>query len=397
MSNISKDLNADKILVERNNDKELIDRVNYQAKYIPSIDDFIKKIINKTVIPIQLEIQPGREKGKKLCWMSCPYCYGGSADNTGTRLDIDKYLSILEETVKGPHGKIKKIIVAGYATDPLNYEHITSLVKKIIDNNQIIGIHTKLLKIPLNLDKTLLEGNLQKGSYLTISLDAGFSESYNKTHGILSSKDILSQIIENIKIIKSLKIKNLNIGATYLVTKANNSREEIENSIKICNEIGIETLRFSMPQIPRGYSLIEEENIIIQEKTEEIDRISNIVKKAKSKNCTVTAVDPDKVYKIDKKRYLPCFARFVHPAIGFDGQLYHCSESSSPNFSSMSLGNLQEKKFWECYYDYDLNKIKDAFLEMEKNECMCDRKLFIVNKNITESDIFSLLRKHLSI
>jgi MoaA/NifB/PqqE/SkfB family radical SAM enzyme len=397
MTNISKDLNADQVLVEKNNDQELVNRVNYQAKYIENIDVFIKKIIDKTVVPIQLEIQPGRESGKKLCWMSCPYCYGGSADNTGTRLEIEKYLSVLDETVRGPHGNINKIIVAGYATDPLHYEHISQLIKKIISNKQIMGIHTKLLKIPKNLDNIIKEGDLKKGSYLTISLDAGFPESYNKTHGLQGSKNILSQIIENIKIMKSLKKDNLNIGATYLVTSVNNSDEEIRESIKICNEIGVQTLRFSMPQTPRGYMLTEGEDIIIKEKTKEIERIANIVSDTKSQDCVVTAVDPDKDFKIDKTRYLPCFARFVHPAVGFDGQLYHCSESSSPNFSSMSLGNLKEGGFWKSYYNYDLEKIKDAFSEMEKNACMCDRKLFIVNKNITESNSFNLLKNHLKI
>jgi MoaA/NifB/PqqE/SkfB family radical SAM enzyme len=395
MSNISKDLNADQVLAEKNNDQALINRVNYQAKYIENIDEFIKKIINKTVIPIQLEIQPGRESGKKLCWMSCPYCYGGSADNTGTRLSIEKYLSVLDETVNGPHGKINKIIVAGYATDPLHYEYASELIRKIINNQQIVGIHTKLLKIPKDLKNVLKEGLLKKESYLTISLDAGYPESYNKTHGLPGTKNVLSKIIENIKTIKSLKINNLNIGVTYLVTSANNSNEEIKESIKICNEIGVETLRFSMPQTPRGYNLTDEEDIIIKEKTKEIERISNIVSETKSENCVVTAVDPDKEYKIDKNRFLPCFARFVHPAIGFDGQLYHCSESSSPNFSSMSLGNLQNKGFWDSYYNYDLDKIKEAFSEMEKNACMCDRKLFIVNKNISKSENFNLLKNYL--
>lgn len=387
-------MNQTELIIKK---KSLVDRVNYQAKYIEDIDDYIKKIINKTVIPIQLEIQPGRESGKKLCWMSCPYCYGGSADNTGTRLDINRYLSILDETKKGPHGFIKKIILAGYATDPLNYEHISLLVKKAVENKQIVGIHTKLLKIPNGLDRILSDNPLEPGSYLTISLDAGFPESYNKTHGIISKKNLLSQIIENIKLIKSLKIKNLNIGCTYLITTANNSNEEIRESIKICNEAGVETLRFSMPQVPRGYNLSNEEDIIIKEKTDEINRISKIVFDTESKKCVVSAVDPDKDYKINKKRYLPCFARFVHPAIGFDGKLYHCSESSSPNFSSMSLGNLQDRSFWDCYYDYDLKKIKQAFLEMDKNECMCDRKLFIVNKNINESKNFTLLEKYLKI
>jgi MoaA/NifB/PqqE/SkfB family radical SAM enzyme len=61
----------------------------------------------------------------------------------------------------------------------------------------------------------------------------------------------------------------------------------------------------------------------------------------------------------------------------------------------MSLGNLQNKGFWDSYYNYDLDKIKEAFSEMEKNACMCDRKLFIVNKNISKSENFNLLKNYL--
>ena len=54
----------------------LIDRVNYNTKYLDNYEEFAKKILNYKSVPYQIEIQPGREKGKALCWMSCPYCYG---------------------------------------------------------------------------------------------------------------------------------------------------------------------------------------------------------------------------------------------------------------------------------------------------------------------------------
>ena len=62
----------------------LIDRTNYNSRYL-EYETFAKKILNYTCVPYQIEIQPGREKGEALCWMSCPYCYGGNAKNSGDK------------------------------------------------------------------------------------------------------------------------------------------------------------------------------------------------------------------------------------------------------------------------------------------------------------------------
>ena len=122
--------------------------------------------------------------------MKCPYCYGGQAKNTGQRLSVERYLKILNETAKGPHGSILKIIFAGYATDPLNYEYIDRLVDTSINNKQIIGIHTKLLKISPELISVLSNNKIVDKSYITVSIDSGFSKSYNLTHGIKTTKNI---------------------------------------------------------------------------------------------------------------------------------------------------------------------------------------------------------------
>ena len=101
--------------------------------------NFAEKILSYTSVPYQIEIQPGREKGKALCWMSCPYCYGGSAQNSGDRLSAKRYIEIIKEVSSGPNGRIEKLILAGYATDPLNYEHFDDLYECSLNHNFITG------------------------------------------------------------------------------------------------------------------------------------------------------------------------------------------------------------------------------------------------------------------
>ena len=93
----------------------------------------------------------------------------------------------------------------------------------------------------------------------------------------------------------------------------------------------------------------------------------------------------------NKSRTLPCFARWIFPSIGFDGYLGHCSEAAAPHFRSFALGNLNERNFWDVFYDYDPEKlpftIRKAGVLMNKHDCRCDRKEHTVNKimqNITK-------------
>ena len=94
----------------------------------------------------------------------------------------------------------------------------------------------------------------------------------------------------------------------------------------------------------------------------------------KTEGTFVSILNPESKYKIDKLRSIPCYARFAHPAIGLDGYLYHCSESSSPDFHDMSMGNLRDKSFWELYYSYDKETIEKKALNLWKkiNACVTE-------------------------
>ena len=362
------------------------ERANYNAKYF-DYNEFAKKILNYTCVPYQIEIQPGREKGKALCWMQCPYCYGGSAKNSGDRLPVERYKEIIKEVSSGPNGRIEKLILAGYATDPLNYEHYDQLFETSVNYDFITGMHTKLLKISNKFLEIVSKEKIRDKSYVSISVDAGKKESYNQTHGITSSLNILNKIYKNIEKVIKVKNKNVNINTTYLLTTFNSSIDEISQSIKDLSSIGVDTLRFSFPQVPRNYDYNQKGNIFIEDRKTLINKIDELIEKIDTKSTFVSIVDPDTKYNIDKLRAIPCYARFAHPAIGLDGYLYHCSESSSPDFHDQSLGNLKDNNFWDLYYSYDKATVEKSFKLMEKNKCMCDRKLFIVNKEFQKTKI----------
>ncbi len=368
----------------------LKERANYNAKYL-DYENFAKKILNYTCVPYQIEIQPGREKGKALCWMSCPYCYGGSAENSGERLSIDRYKEIIKEVSSGPNGRINKLILAGYATDPLNYEHIDQLFESSLNYEFITGFHTKLLKISNKFLDLASRPDVKEKSYISVSVDAGKKESYNLTHGLTSSVDILKKIYKNIEKVQTKKNKVIDINTTYLLTNHNCGLDEISASINDLSDLEVDTLRFSFPQVPRKYDYSQKGNIFIEDRKSLINEINNIIEKKKTNKTFVSIVDPDTQYNINELRALPCYARFAHPAIGLDGYLYHCSESSSPDFHDQSLGNLKDNNFWDLYYSYDKETVEKSFKLMEKNKCMCDRKLFIVNREFQKT---GLLEEH---
>ena len=367
----------------------LINKISYNIKYIDSIHEFLTKVKSKKVIPYQLEVQPGRIKGDKICWLSCSYCYGGSSKNTSEKLSPERYIDLLEQTVNGPNGGINKIIFAGYATDPFNYEYIDGLVEKSINLNQIIGVHTKLIKISDKMLK-LLTSRKNKDDYITVSLDAGDSLTYNKAHNLNPKVKIFDKVLDNItELVKLKKQKKslIDISVNYLITNENSNLETIERCINKLTKIGVDSIRFTFPQSPRGQDhkenpfapLSKNKDLIISTVTKKIEDLAN-----NNINTRLTIFDYDKQININEPRTLPCFARFIFPAISYDGYLSNCSQSGAVHFRNMSLGNLSKINFWDAYYNYDVDNfdtyMNNQFRKMNENDCRCDRKQHTFNK-----------------
>lgn len=363
-------------------------RIAYKTRYFDDPYELVERIMAKTVVPYQVEAQPGRLKGRELCWMPCPYCYGGSSQNTGERLSPERYTDIIRQTGKGPHGAVDKIIYAGYATDPLNYEFIDDLVETSRALNQVIGVHSKLLRISDRLVDVLTTPGNRDTNYVTVSVDAGTPETYNATHAIKSKANLYNKVVENIS--RLIRLRNergvaLDLSINYLVTRVNADSKVVEKAIRDLAGAGVDSIRFSFPQVPRGF--INEDGTIVpgrREVVEIYDRLKPIVESFAGERTKVLLMDFDGEQGISERRTLPCFARFIYPAIAYDGYLSNCSQSGAPHFRDMALGDLQKRDFWDAFYDYGTGDFR-AFLKrqhekMIRNDCRCDRKEHTVNR-----------------
>ena len=114
--------------------KNLEKKYQFKTDYVKNYDNLKKQILKKEIIPHQVEFQ-APPRGKKICWLECPYCYGLSAEDNGERLEKKRGLQILKQILDGG---VKKIVFAGYATDPLNCDYIGELLDLTISSKAIL-------------------------------------------------------------------------------------------------------------------------------------------------------------------------------------------------------------------------------------------------------------------
>ena len=376
--------------MNKDKQKELEKKYQFKTNYVEDLKIFKEKLLDKKIIPYQVEFQ-APPRGKKICWLECPYCYGLSAEDNGERLQKDRGIEILKQILDGG---VKKIIFAGYATDPLNCSYIEDLLDLAITKKAVFGFNTKALKVSDKFFEILSSKKIINDSYISLSVDAGSNETYNKIHGIKNISKIYDKVLENTKKLGDIrKSKNFDLSAAYLVNINSAKSYDYENFINNFMKAGCNLLRFTFPQQPKG---INTEIGVIPSETEK-DYYKKDLEKLKIKyensKCSILIVDADDDHNIyDKPRTIPCFARYVFPTIGFDGWLYNCSQSSAPNFRLSALGDLKINNFWDLYYNYKVEKFNDYLISCSKNindtGCRCDRKEHVLNQQIIDSKIF---------
>ena len=352
--------------------------------------------MNETIIPYQVEFQPPPKSTRKICWLECTYCYGASADDSaGDRMLRDIAIKTLNEI---SDGGVKKVIFAGYATDPLNSPYLEDLLEIAIDRKMIFGFNTKALKVSPRLLELLARKDIQPNSYMSLSIDAGSNEIYNTFHGVRSNPKIYDKVLNNTQKIVEACSKSgslFDISAAYLVNNQNWMASEVAKFIEDFNGAGCNLLRFTFPQPPRETLLAEGVIPTVNDVAFALRKLSPIINNSSTDNCKVMIVDADSEYDIfHKPRTKPCFARWIYPTVGYDGWLYHCSQSASPNFRSMALGDLNKAGFWELFYDYNVNNF-DKYMtscgnKMDATGCRCDRKMHVTNQSVIDSNAFAI-------
>tara|TARA_B100000315_G_C14536939_1_gene568945 strand:+ start:534 stop:1667 length:1134 start_codon:yes stop_codon:yes gene_type:complete len=371
-------------------EKKIFSRYEYKTGYVKNIDKFKHDIMLKKIIPYQVEIQPG-PISDKICWLECPFCYGKSANDTGQRLTKERYIELIKEIAEGG---VKKVIFAGWATDPLFYKYIDELVETALDSDLIIGFNTRVINISDRLIGLITSSSVQKDSYLSVSVDSGDNTSYDQVHAVSRPSRLYDRVCENVRRIKINLNKNggsLFTSITYLINQDNCDEKLILKFIEDYKLAGVDLIRFSFPQIPRGDQEGENASILTHpERMALQESLKPIIQRSNSGGSKVLFVEADDLFY--KKRTTPCFARFIYPTIGFDGWLYHCSQSAGPNFHSIALGDLRQNGFWKLFYNYNMDNIERYINELStclnKSDCRCDRKEHTVNRKLFKSGVF---------
>ena len=294
-------------------------------------------------------------------------------------------------------GGVKKVTFAGWATDPLNSKSIDDLLETAINRKMIFGFNTKPIKVSDRFVSILKNNEINEQSWISLSIDSGSNEIFNKVHGMNTKAPLYDKVLKNVQRIKEANTprRKFDVSAAYLLNKFNSTKNEIERFILDFKSAGCNLLRFSFAQPPRG--LVDQKNIetvpLVEEKNKIMNKLKNWINSFDSESCKILVVDPDSENDIFYKNItLPCVARFIYPTVGFDGRLYQCSQSAAPNFKETEIGDLKIKNFWDLYYDYDVSDFEGFFKRtgelIRKSGCRCDRKEHIANTKVSKSGLF---------
>jgi MoaA/NifB/PqqE/SkfB family radical SAM enzyme len=161
---------------------------------------------------------------------------------------------------------------------------------------------------------------------------------------------IFNRIINNIENIANLRKNNnassLCLYINYLLYPGNDKEDEITRLINWADRIGLDYIKFRIPQIPQ---LCQNSNNHLEKgRVHELERV--LQEKINSTSFTYKEVPlNDPLEETKKKPFSLCWTRFSHAVIGYDGGLYPCTSVASPSCAFFAEGNVNQASFWEIW------------------------------------------------
>jgi len=347
------------------------DQYLYWKQLLKHLNNEPEKIFNGDFVwPRQFEIHlPGDHI--KPCQLFCPHCAGKLFDKTLGRWEMD-CLELLDKM----KGSIPYHIYGGAYTEPLTNPFFLDFMRMTKKYNNHFGIHTNGVALKELDEKDDFLNKLNKIStddvdYLSISLDAGFPKSWAKTKGT-SHKEWFNEILESVA--RAVKIRNKSgrghaIRLCYLISPESGTREDFENIVKISKEIGVDSLRFSIPFGNYNQSFDEirkyKKGIELPGDIKYRAMLEDIVSKSKEERPYIFYTGPE-FTDIDSFDFEKCTYGYYQITYGADSYVYKCSTSATPTAKQCRLGKVTS----------DLNKFKEMIMKNYSKDWDCQRNCF---------------------
>ena len=350
-----------------------------EYKYLTQLKEYLLKAEKKYlsndkkffVYPKQLEIHLPSDR-QKNCNLACSHCFG-----TKYKKELGKWETEGLNLLHNLKGAIPYHIYGGAYTEPTMSPFLFSFLSATKKYNNHFGLHTngtklKELEKNINFFKNLNEISTDEIDYISISLDAGKGVSWSSLKKKDSSYfwDILYSIEKMANLKAKTNDKSHAIRMVYLASDITSSKEELEFISSFAKNMGINSLRFSVP-----YDFYNKSFKEVKKYKEEIeDKLS--VKIEKYLKNIVSEKEDEKPYifwnppyftDINRFDFEKCYYGFFQITLGADGYIYPCSAVAAPTAKHLRKGkitsNIEEfnKQCWEIQNN-KVNPKKDCFL-----------------------------------
>jgi len=339
------------------------------------------------VYPRQLEIHLPNDK-KAPCNFNCYYCAGFSFQKDLGNFEMDAL-----ELLRKLDGKIPYVIYGGSYTEPIMNPYFMAFLHMTKRTGCHFGIHTngsvlKRLEECQGWLTELCRIAEDKTDYLSVSLDAGSTESHCKTKNI--THDWFSEILEGLKYATELRDKygKPAVRLCYLMNQFNSSQEEVDSIVEFAKEIKVDSLRFSIPFAHYGqdFDAVRTYKWNVEQKFKHpyYKKVEKHLSRSQDEYPFVFWMSPD-LQDVDLFDFTQCAYGYYQICIGADGYVYRCTTVSTPTFKGHRLGKLTDS-----LDDFNRMIIEDQDPKFDADFCFsqgarCNRMGLEINRAWRES------------
>lgn len=304
-----------------------------------------KVFTGEFVWPRQIDLHlPG--DGKRGCNFHCLHCQGRYYDQTLSTEWVPKAFRLVEKL----EGRMPFVVVGGQYTEPLLSPDLMPAMRLAKRTGCFFGTHTNgSLLLQLEKDQGFLseycELATSQQDYLSCSLDAGLPESHMKSKRLQKNwfDGIIAGLARIAEIRGDKKFPTLRI--VYLMNEWNTSPEEIANIVSVAKQIGVDSLRFSIP-----YDNYNHDFDTVRKYKADVEVPLNVpyyelVEPYLSESSDVKPfifwITPE-AQDVDQMNYKQCLFGYFQITLGADGYVYRCSSAASPTLDYNRLGETTD-------------------------------------------------------
>lgn len=296
------------------------------------------------IYPRQFEIHlPGNHRVP--CDLRCLHCAGKYFQK-----DLGTWEMEALELLNKLQGKIPYHIYGGAYTEPLINPYFMTFLHTTKRYGGHFGIHTNgvLLSRLEEQSGWLTELNriaTDEVDYLSVSLDAGFPWTWAKTKG-MKHENLFNEIIQGLR--KAVEIRRKTgkghaIRLCYLISPHSDSSENFGAIVNIAKDIGVDSLRFSIPFACYNQSFDKVREYKRDREVQMADvyeqRLAPYLSDTQDERPYIFYTGPE-FTDIDKFDFKQCVYCLYQVTFGADGFVYKCSTTATPTMAMCRLGKI---------------------------------------------------------